>query len=110
MKSRKFFCLAKVTPHNLLLCGGALIQVDAHSKVSTVALHKASLQLNGLSVTRTHSQQVHGKMLNIISHQGNTSPNCYSRSYGFPNVKKSCILYQCVSPLLFVSEGTVYSY
>ena len=75
MESRKFFCLAKVTPHNLLLCGGALIQVDAHSKVSTVALHKASLQLNGLSVTRTHSQQVHGKMLNIISHQGDTNQN-----------------------------------
>lgn len=56
MKSREFFCLAKVTPHNLLLCGGALIQVDAHSKFSTVALHKASLQLNGLSVTHTHSQ------------------------------------------------------
>ena len=109
MKSREFFCLANVTPHNLLLCGGALIQVDAYDKSSTVVLHKASLKLNGLSVTHTHSQQV-GKMLNIISHQGNASPNCYSWSYGFPNMKKLCVLYQCVGPLLFVSEGTVYSY
>ena len=81
MKSREFFCLAKVTPHNLLLCGGALIQADAYGKSSTVVLHKASLKLNGLSVTHTHSQQV-GKML-IISHQGNASPNRYSRSYVF---------------------------
>lgn len=44
MKSREFFCLAKVTPHNLLLRGGALIQVDAYSKFSAVVLHKASLQ------------------------------------------------------------------
>ena len=44
MKSREFFCLAKVTPHNWLLRGGALIQVDAYSKFSAVVLHKASLQ------------------------------------------------------------------